>query len=391
MNSTNSNQLDERKKIHIFDTTLRDGEQSPGCTLYPDEKVKFAIELEKLGVDVIEAGFAASRQTDREVIKRICREVHSPYICSLARCVKSDINFAFEALKDYTRRRLHIFMPTSRVQVYEKMGKTYEEIRREITEAVKYGRDFFDNIEFSCEDATRSEVKLIEEIYEEVIGLGVTVANIPDTVGASYPENFGRLVKRITAIVKGKNPLARTSVHCHDDLGTATINSIYGIKNGAEQVECTIGGIGERAGNCSLEQIVAHQKYTSEFHTNISAERIWQLANLLFEFTGVRSDFAPITGKYSFSHKAGIHQHGVAKQRSCYEIFEPSDFGRETELVIGPHSGWHGVMAQAKKIGVEISKEHAERVLTVVANLVRAGIQKEFTDKDIQKFINETN
>jgi 2-isopropylmalate synthase len=379
-----------RKRVYIFDTTLRDGEQSPGCTLYPSQKIEFAKKLEQLGVDVIEAGFAASRQSDRETIGKICRVVQSPYVCSLSRCVRSDVDAAYEAMRNYDKRRIHLFMPTSKIQVYDKMGKTYETIKKDIFETIRYARDFFQNIEFSCEDATRTELPLLEEIYSEAVRLGICVANIPDTVGTCYPEDYGKLVERITHAVKQINPNAITSLHCHDDLGTATINSVYGIRNGAEQVECTISGIGERAGNCALEQIVAHEKFLREFRTQIISEKIWEIASILRNFTGVRNDFAPISGSYSFAHKAGIHQHGVAKAMGCYEIFTPEEFGRETKLIIGPHSGWHGVIAQAKKLGHNIDKEAAEKILRRVASAVFEERQREFTDADIVRFINET-
>jgi 2-isopropylmalate synthase len=390
MDPSYSNKLDERKRVFVFDTTLRDGEQSPGCTLYQDEKIRLAVELERLGVDVIEAGFAASRQTDRETIQKICRKVNRLYIGSLSRCVKGDIDAAYEAMKEYPKRRIHVFMPTSKIQVYDKMGKNYEVIKKNIFESVDYARNFFENMEFSCEDATRTEPSLLDEIYSRVVELGVNTVNIPDTVGASYPEDFGKLVRRINENIKGINPEAKVSIHCHNDLGFATVNSIYGILNGAEQVECTINGIGERAGNCALEQIVAHERFSNKFQTKINSANIGKVSRILKEMTGVRNDFAPISGAHAFSHKAGIHQHGEAKAKGCYEIFTPEEFGRESKLIIGPHSGVHGVIAHAKKMSFEITKDHAERVLQRVSELVRKREKKDFSDEDIARFINET-
>lgn len=386
METSYSNQLVERNRVYIFDTTLRDGEQSAFCTMYKDEKIEVAKKLEELGVDVIEAGFAASRQSDLEIISEISSIVKKPYLCSLARCKKGDIDLAYGALKNYNKRMIHIFIPTSEVQVFGKMKKDYETIEKMVGSSIRYATRYFDKIEFSCEDATRTKMEVLKKIYGIAIDNGATIINIPDTVGQTYPQEYFEIVKELTDFANSKNQKIITSVHCHNDLGLSTINSLYGISGGARQVECTINGIGERAGNCSLQEIIAHEKYRGNFYTNINSKGIKGISRIVEEYTGTERVISPL-GRAAFSHKAGIHQHGVAMEKTSYEILNAEEFGMESEIVIGPHSGYHGVMRKAEELGFKIEKEQAEMVLSVVAERVKNRKQKNFTDADLEKIM----
>ncbi len=392
MDYTNSNPLVERKPISVFDTTLRDGEQSALCTMYLRDKLKIAEKLEEIGADVIEAGFAGSNRQNFETIQEICKVVRRPYVCSLARCKGEDIESAYESMKDYSRRMIHLFMPTSEVQVFDKMKKDYDTIEKMILESVRIAKGLFRRVELSCEDATRTPLEVLKRIYGMAVSEGVNVVNIPDTAGVSYPEEFGRLVKQITEFVKSINPEVITSVHCHNDLDLATINSLYGISNGAKQVECTINGIGERAGNCKLEVIVAHEIFKGKFNTRLRGELIWRISQMVSKATETRNDFAPVTGTCAFSHKAGIHQHGVIANSKTYEgAVHAGSVGRETEIVLGPHSGYHGVHEKAKKLlGIEVTREQAQRVIDIITEEVSQEKKRVFSDEYAKKIVLKT-
>jgi 2-isopropylmalate synthase len=389
MDYSNSNLLDERKTIKIFDTTLRDGEQSALCTMFMREKLEIAEKLEEIGVDIIEAGFAASSLENFETIQKVSQQVRRPYVCSLSRCKTSDINSAYESLRNYEKRMIHLFMPTSEIQVFEKMGKNYSEIERMIIDSMKQAKKYFEKIEFSCEDATRTEIQVLEKIYGVAINEGASIINIPDTLGCVYPEEYGQIIYRLTNFAKKINPDVKTSVHCHQDLGLAGINSFYGIINGAEQVECTVNGIGERAGNCAVEQIMAHEITTKKFKTNLRHELIKELSDLVSLATDTKNDFAAITGTCAFSHKAGIHQHGVVVNSKTYEALDAGHFGRKTEIILGPHSGHHGVIAKAKQLGYEINPQQAASVLELVSEQVRQEKTKRFSDQEVGKIIQD--
>ncbi len=387
MEYTTSNTLDERKTIRIFDTTLRDGEQSALCTMFLREKLDIAKKLEKIGVDIIEAGFAASSRENFETIQKISESVKKPHVCSLARCKPGDIQAAYDSLKKYDKRMIHLFMPTSEIQVFEKMGKDYTQIEKMVKESLKMARDYFAVIEFSCEDATRTPIEVLKNIYGIAIGGGVETINIPDTAGVCYPEGYGHLIWELTQFAKAINPKVKTSVHCHNDLGLAGINSFYGVINGAEQVECTVNGIGERAGNCAMEQIMAHEGRTKMFRTNLKPQLIKKLSDMVNEATGTRNDFVPITGTAAFSHKAGIHQHGVIVNSKTYESLDATQFGRKTEIIIGPHSGHHGIIAKGRELGIEVDQTQAIKILAYVSEEVRLEKRKRFTDKDVREII----
>jgi len=374
----------EPKNILIMDTTLRDGEQNSLCTMYPDEKIEVARVLEKMNVDIIEAGFAASNG-NYEVMREMSRTVKGPYLCGLSRAVKEDIDLTYQAYRNYEKRMVHIFVPTSKVQVAAKMKKSEEELVEMAASAVRYAKKYFEVVEFTAEDSTRSDFKLLKKIYKEALKEGASVINVADTVGCAYPEEFGSLVCKVSKFVKGLNKDARVSVHCHNDLGMATANTLYAIENGAEQVECTIYGIGERAGNCALEQIVAWSLHKGNFRTNIDPSKIYEAAQLIERVTEFRNDSAPIVGRSAFSHKSGIHQHGVVNNRGSYETVDPEVFGRKSEIVIGPHSGYHGIMAKAKEVGYMIDKERAKSIITEISGMVERGIKKSFSDKDLRE------
>ena len=285
---------------------------------------------------------------------------------------------------------IHLFLPTSEIQVSAKMKKTDDELIKITRSSVTYARSFFDKVEFTAEDAVRSNWDFLKRVYFEAINSGATIINVADTVGYAETEEFGRLVKNVAGYVKIINPNVEISIHCHNDLGLAVANTIAGIKNGAQQVEVTINGLGERAGNCSLEQIVAFSKVHPEsFSTNVLSGEIYKASKMVSRFTGVRNDSAPVVGKSAFAHKSGIHQHGVINNKESYEVLRAEDFGRKSEIVIGPHSGYHGVIAKARELGFEISQEQAALILDVVSEKVQREEQKRFDDEDIRKILME--
>jgi len=379
----------DRKIVSVFDTTLRDGEQSPGCTMYFDEKINVAIGLEKLGVDVIEAGFAISSRDSYETIEEICKTVSRPIVCSMSRCLEKDVVSAYGSLKDYEKRMIHLFVSTSKVHMEKKLGKTKKEVLDMARNSVRQARDLFPYIEFTAEDTTRTDENFLKEVYETVLSEGANVINIADTVGYSEPEDFGKLVNKFSKFVKKIKPETTISVHCHNDMGLAIANTLAGIKNGADRVECTINGIGERAGNCALEAIVGNSLIKNKFTTNIKYEHLGELSEIVKVATGMKNDFAPITGSGAFIHKSGIHQHGMSKDNSSYEIFTPESFGIKSKIEIGPQSGVHGVITKAREMGLEINNEMAQRVLFKVHERVRKRTQKRFSNEDIGEMVLE--
>ena len=374
------------KKIIIFDTTLRDGEQSPGASLTTQEKLIIAKQLAKLGVDVIEAGFPISSDGDFGAVKLIAKEVKGPIICGLARTVKRDIDRAWEAVKYSKKPRIHTFIATSDVHINKKLRKTKQEVKQMVIDAVKHAKSLCKDIEFSTEDAARTDLDYMVDIVKAAIKAGATTINIPDTVGYAEPEEYG---KRIAYVFK-KIPEAKNvviSVHCHDDLGLAVANSLAAIKNGATQIECTINGIGERAGNCSLEEVVMNLKtrkdFFKQFRTTINTKEIYKTSRLVSDLTGltVQRNKA-VVGQNAFAHEAGIHQHGVLRHKRTYEIMNPEDIGwTGTNIVIGKHSGKHAVEAVLKEIGYELNKEQIDAIVKKVKGL--ADKQKEVTRDDV--------
>ncbi len=380
------------KKIIIFDTTLRDGEQSPGASMNLREKVAIAKQLEKLGVDVIEAGFAAASPGDLESIREVSKQLEKPVIASLARAVKKDIEAAAEALKDAKRKRIHTFIATSPIHVEKKLGMTYEGVIEAAVEAVKYARNFTDDIEFSAEDATRSDWDYLCEIFEKTIDAGATTINIPDTVGYTTPQEYYELIKYLMNKIPNIDK-AVVSVHCHNDLGMATANSLSAILAGATQVECTINGIGERAGNAAMEEIVMAIKVRSDFYkgyyTDINTKEIYPASRLVSKLTGLKVQRnKAIVGMNAFAHEAGIHQDGVIKEKSTYEIMKPEDVGIDTStLVLGKHSGRHGLEERLKELGYNLSKEQIDEIFEAFKKL--ADKKKEIFDEDIRAIVED--
>ncbi len=376
-------------KIIIFDTTLRDGEQSPGASLTIQEKLIIAKQLAKLGVDVIEAGFPISSEGDFEAVKLIAQEVQGPVICGLARTKKEDIKRAWEAIKYSKNPRIHTFIATSDIHREKKLRKSKEEIIEMAVKSVEYAVSLCKNIEFSPEDAARTELDYMCEVIEAVIKSGATIINIPDTVGYAQPQEFGKRIKYVfdklgNLIDKNKVII---SVHCHNDLGLAVANSLEAIKNGATQIECTINGIGERAGNCSLEEVVMNIKTRKDFfkncYTPINTKEIFKTSQLVSSLTGlsVQRNKA-IVGRNAFAHEAGIHQHGVLSHKLTYEIMKPEEIGwMGINLVIGKHSGRHAVESVLKEMGYELTPEQIDKVVSKTKEL--ADKQKEIMQEDI--------
>jgi len=382
----------EREKLYIFDTTLRDGEQTPGVNLTVDEKVQIAKQLERLGVDVIEAGFAVSSPADFEAVKRIAKEVKGSTVCSLARAVELDIKTAWEALKEGHRVRIHTFIATSDIHLKYKLKMSRDEALRRAVEAVKLIREISEGraeVEFSAEDAGRTELKYLAEVVEAVIEAGAQVVNIPDTVGYAIPDEW---YERILFLKENVPNIDRAiiSVHCHNDLGLATANSLMAVKAGARQVECTINGIGERAGNAALEEIVMAIKVRPDqfpVYTDIDTKQIYKTSQLVSRLTGVLiSKTKPIVGDNAFAHESGIHQHGVLECPETYEIMKPSDIGlTESKIVLGKHSGRHAFKKKLEEMGVELPPEKLEEAFKKFKEL--ASRKKEIYEIDIELLI----
>jgi 2-isopropylmalate synthase len=377
--------------IRIFDTTLRDGEQSPGASMNVDEKVTLAKQLARLGVDIIEAGFAISSPGDFESIKRIGTEVEGPVICSLARAKKEDIDRAWEALKDAKKRRIHTFHSTSDIHLKHQYRISREEALKRSVEMVKHARSYVDDVEFSPMDATRTDVAYLHEVVEAVIAAGAGTVNIPDTVGYAMPEEFGALIKSIKDKVKNIDQ-AVISVHCHNDLGLAVANAIAAIRNGADQVECTINGIGERAGNCSMEEVVMALRTRKDFFgadTRINTEEITRSSRLVTKITGIPvQPNKAIVGANAFAHESGIHQDGLLKERTTYEIMRPESVGLvKTHLVLGKHSGRHAFRDRLKQIGYELADEDLNKAFDRFKRL--ADQKKEVFDEDLEAIISD--
>ncbi len=378
-------------RIIIFDTTLRDGEQCPGASLNTYEKLEVAKHLEKLNVDVIEAGFPIASPGDFEGVKLIAQTIRGCTIAGLARAVKKDIEQAWEAVKYSERPRIHTFIATSPIHMKSKLQLTPEQVLEQAVEAVKYASKLCPEVEFSAEDASRSEKEFLYRIFEEVIKVGATIINIPDTVGYAQPEEFGRLIKDI----KGNVPnieKAIISVHCHNDLGLAVANSLEAIKNGATQVECTINGIGERAGNASLEEIVMALKTRNDVYqkvTQINTTQIYPISRLVSKLTGftVQPNKA-IVGKNAFAHEAGIHQDGILKERTTYEIMTPQSIGLEkSSLVLGKHSGRNALKNRLEEMGYDLDKEKLNEVFERFK--IVADKKKEIFIEDLEAIVSE--
>ncbi len=379
------------ERVSIFDTTLRDGEQSPGCSMNLEEKLTMARQLERLNVDVIEAGFPIASEGDFEAVRAIAGEVQKPIIAALARTNRLDIERAWEAIKEARKPRIHTFIATSDIHLTYKLRKSRLEVLQQATEAVKIARDLCEEVEFSAEDATRSDSGYLAEIFEAAIESGATIINIPDTVGFTLPQEYGPFVAKLVARISNREK-AVFSCHCHDDLGLAVANSLAGVENGCRQVECTINGIGERAGNASMEEIVMVLRTRKDwlpYHTNIVSEEIYRSSRLLTNLTGmfIQANKA-IVGTNAFAHEAGIHQDGVLKNALTYEIMTPQSVGIvSSTLVMGKHSGRHALSKKYEELGYRLSQEELERAYFFFTKL--ADQKKEIYDEDLIAIIQD--
>ncbi|MDD5497573.1 MAG: 2-isopropylmalate synthase [Atribacterota bacterium] len=379
------------EKIMIFDTTLRDGEQCPGASLNTQEKLEIASYLEKLKVDVIEAGFPISSPGDFEGVEMIAKNIKGPTIAALCRAVEGDIKCAWDAIKLAQKPRIHTFIATSPIHMKLKLEKTPQEVLQQAVSAVKLAKSYCPEVEFSAEDATRSEPEFLYKIFQEVIKAGATIINVPDTVGYSQPEEFGKLIKGIVENVPNIDQVI-ISVHCHNDLGLGVANSLESLKYGVKQIECTINGLGERAGNASLEEIVMAMHTRQDFYhktTNIDTHYIYPTSRLVSRLTGfVVQPNKAIVGKNAFAHEAGIHQAGVLKDASTYEIMKPQTIGLESnQLVLGKHSGRNAFKKRLLELGYELDQEKLNRSFEHFKKL--ADKKKEIYAEDLIALVSE--
>jgi len=372
-------------RIYIFDTTLRDGEQVPGCKLNTQQKVEIAKELERLGVDVIEAGFPISSPGDFESVEAIAKMIKNVTVCGLTRSVQKDIDVAADALRYAKHPRIHTGIGTSDSHIKYKFRSNREEIIERAVAAVKYAKRFVEDVEFYAEDAGRTDNEYLARVMEAVIKAGATVLNIPDTTGYCLPDEYGRKIKYLKENVKGIEK-AILSTHCHNDLGLATANSIAGIQNGARQIECTINGVGERAGNTSLEEVVMimRQQATLNFETNINTKMLKYMSELVSDKMGVPvQPNKAIVGANAFAHSSGIHQDGVIKQRETYEIIDPADVGvDQSAIVLTARSGRAALAYRAKEVGYNLTKDQLD--LIYIDFLKLADKKKEVNEVDLQ-------
>lgn len=381
-----------KDKVDIFDTTLRDGEQVPGCKLDTKQKLVIAERLDQLGVDIIEAGFPISSPGDFNSVVEISKIVKNARVCGLTRAVKKDIEVAAEALKGAKRPRIHTGIGTSESHIKFKFNSTQDKIIERAVEAVSYAKSFVEDVEFYAEDAGRTDNEYLARVCEAVIKAGATVLNIPDTTGYCLPEEYGAKMKYLRENVKGIEK-AVLSCHCHNDLGLATANSIAGVINGARQIECTINGIGERAGNTSLEEVVMilRQHPHLNLDTNINSKLLFSTSQMVSHKMGmpVQPNKA-IVGSNAFAHSSGIHQDGVIKKRETYEIIDPEDVGvNESSIVLTARSGRAALAYRAKKVGYELTKVQLDKVYEEF--LKYADVQKEIQDEDIHEIIESSN
>ena len=379
------------EQLRIFDTTLRDGEQAPGFSLRINEKIQMARQLDTLGVDIIEAGFPIASKDDAESVRRVAQEVTRPVIASLARCRRADIECAGEAIKKAERGRIHTFLATSDLHLKHKLHMSREQCQEAAVDGVKLARQYTDNVQFSAEDALRTDVDFLCQVVEATITAGATTINLPDTVGYSTPDEIFDFFTTITTRVPNAHK-AVFSAHCHDDLGLAVANTLAALRAGVRQVECTINGIGARAGNASLEEIVMATRVRSDrlpFATQINTQAIYATSQLLTALTSeaVQANKA-IVGRNAFAHEAGIHQDGMLKDRRTYEIMKPEDVGvSQTTLVLGKHSGRHAVQNRCEELGYKLSRYELDQIYQRMIRL--ADAQKNIGDDDLVAMIEE--
>ena len=377
-----------REKVQIFDTTLRDGEQVPGCKLDTNQKLVIANRLDEMGVDIIEAGFPVSSPGDFLSVSEICKIVKNATVCGLTRAVENDIDVAAAALKHAVRPRIHTGIGTSDSHIIHKLQTTREDVIARAKYAVAHAKSYVEDVEFYAEDAGRTENAFLARVCEEVIKSGATVLNIPDTTGYCLPEEYGAKIKYLRENVKGIENVI-LSCHCHNDLGMATANSIAGAVNGARQIECTINGIGERAGNTALEEVVMifKQHPYLNLYTDIDSKQLNEMSRLVSESMGmIVQPNKAIVGANAFAHSSGIHQDGVIKNRATYEIMDPLDVGvNESSIILTARSGRAALAYRAKKVGYELTKVQLD--IVYVEFLKFADIKKEVLDDDIHQII----
>ncbi|HEY2902176.1 MAG TPA: 2-isopropylmalate synthase [Polyangia bacterium] len=374
-------------RVYIFDTTLRDGEQAPGCSMTVSEKVRMAHKLAELGVDILEAGFPIASEGDFEAVRAVGREV-SVKIAALARCTPADIERAARSLEGAKGpTRIHTFIATSEIHLKYKLKKTQEQVLEEAVRAVEQARKYVDDVEFSAEDGARTAPEYLETVAKAVVAAGAGTVNIPDTVGYSIPEEYGAIIGRV---VKALGSTGIVSVHCHDDLGLAVANSLAAVQNGARQVECTVNGIGERAGNCSLEEVVMAIRTRRDrlpYETSIKTDQLYPASQLLTSIIGVGvQPNKAIVGRNAFAHEAGIHQDGFLKERTTYEIIDPKSVGvPESRLVLGKHSGRHALKSRCEALGLTLTKEELDDVYRRFTLL--ADTKKGILDEEIRELV----
>jgi len=380
-----------KDRIYIFDTTLRDGEQSPGASMNAAEKMRLAVQLEKLGVDILEAGFPAASKGDLDAVSQIAQKLEKTEVTALARTSKEDIDCAWKAIGHAAKPRIHTFIATSDIHMDYKLKMTRDEVVKTAVESVKYARSFTDNVEFSAEDGTRSDRDFLCKVFEAAIEAGATTVNLPDTVGYAIPEEFSGLVKYVISHTPNIHK-AVLSVHCHNDLGLATANTLAGISSGARQAEVTINGIGERAGNTSLEEVVMALHTRPNFlpmSSGIKTDLIYTTSRLVSMITGIIvQPNKAIVGANAFAHEAGIHQDGVLKNPMTYEIMKPETIGlRASTLVLGKHSGRHALRSRLKELGYDLSDAELKLVFKKFKEL--ADKKKHVVDEDLEVIVTE--
>ncbi len=357
----------ERTRITIFDTTLRDGEQSPGCSMTLAEKLRMARQLDRLGVDVIEAGFPIASDGDYESVTAVAKEISRPRIAALARCRREDIDRAWDAVRHAKRPMLHVFLATSDIHLQYKLKISREQCLRQSAEQVAYARSFTPDVEYSAEDAMRTDIEFLMDVIEAVVAAGATTVNLPDTVGYNVPSEMSRIFHEVCLRTHRRYPHVVISAHCHNDLGLAVANSVAAVQAGARQVECTINGIGERAGNAALEEVVMAlnvRRDVMPFESGIRTEELFPSSQLLTEITGVSvQPNKAIVGRNAFAHEAGIHQDGVIKNPLTYEIMTPQSVGvPANSLVLGKHSGRHALGKRCEQLGFQFSRRELDAI-----------------------------
>src|SRR5436190_16841725 len=378
-------------RVHIFDTTLRDGEQSPGISLHTQEKVEIAQQLARLGVDVIEAGFPIASPGDFEGVQTISRVVDGPVICGLARTHKADVDAAWGAIKDSARPRIHTFVSTSDIHIAHQLQTTRDDVKGQARAAVALARSYCDDVEFSPMDATRADIEFTAEVCAIAVEEGATVVNIPDTVGYTTPAEYQHYFERLCELAPGLANV-RISVHCHDDLGLAVANSYAGVLAGARQVECAVNGIGERAGNCSLEEIVMLLRTRSDVHgldTGLDTRELARTRRMGTRFTGyVVQPNKAVVGRNAFAHESGIHQDGVLKERTTYEIMDARDVGLESNsIVLGKHSGRHALRDALEQLGFKVEGNALNQAFARFKEI--ADKKKQVTSLDLEAIVSE--